>query len=212
MTESKTQKYKIVASSEVEFHPASRKPRSVTRIKNREVIDFSNWDIFELAFNTKIRRAVQNEIEASGAGNAAFRSVSGTSLAHLLCESRIAQFLLRDKALLFPSSLNVLLALFSDFFTDGDLIIVDEKTDNPGYVNVFFSQTYDEDSDGWEYKYCGTREDFFTLDIYEPDQHIISGEAKLKFKRVKKNGAPDDAGLEKTLLIEMKFYDYYEVK
>jgi hypothetical protein len=95
---------------------------------------------------------------------------------------------------------------------NSNLNIVDEKTDNPSYINVFFSQTYDEDSDGWEYKYCGTKDDFFRLDIYDPGQHIISGEAQLKFKRVKKNNVPDDAGLEKTLLIELKFYDYYEVK
>jgi len=95
---------------------------------------------------------------------------------------------------------------------NSDLTIIDYKTAEPDFVNVFFSQTYDEDLDGWEYKYCETNEDYFKLDTYDTTNHIISGSAQLRFKRVKKHGAPDGADLEKTLLIEIRFHDYYEVK
>ncbi len=77
---------------------------------------------------------------------------------------------------------------------------------------MVFSKTYDEDSDGWEYKYCETKDDYFKLNTYDPANQIISGSSQLRFKRVKKHGAPDGADLEKTLLIEMRFHDYYEVK
>ncbi len=95
---------------------------------------------------------------------------------------------------------------------NSDLAIIDYKTTEPDFVNVFFSQVYGEDSDGWEYKYCETNEDYFKLDTYDTTKQIISGSAQLRFKRVKKHGVPDDADLEKTLMVEIRFHDYYEVK
>jgi hypothetical protein len=79
-------------------------------------------------------------------------------------------------------------------------------------VAVFFSQTYLDDLDGWEYKYCGSKEDLFIIEKFDLENQILYCKGKLKFKRTKKHGAPGGAGIDKIIYIEFVFHDYFEIK
>ena len=86
-----------------EFHTRLSRNSSYIEIRGKRALDFTNWDILNLGSNKKIIKAFQSELEQSGLGVSASRLGSGTLLAHVACEKRLAEFFHTQSALLFSS-------------------------------------------------------------------------------------------------------------
>ena len=102
----------------------------------------------------------------------------------------------------------------STFFPENskDYIVNDEPFQYPGNMAVSFNQSYDEDLNGWEYKYCGSKDDYFKLEKFDITNQLMSAKGLLRFKRIKKNGAPGGTGIDKVIYVEFAFHDYFEIK
>lgn len=100
-------------------------------IKDRELIDLTSWDVFDLNHDARVKRALQSEVELNGISAASSRLVSGTSPVHLACEIRLARFLGAERAVLFSSRNQACLSLIASIAREGDCVLVDDTTQNP---------------------------------------------------------------------------------
>lgn len=123
---------KLSASESVqEFHSVKYRDNGYVEIRGKKVLNLTSWDFFDLNSNRAVRHALQGEVEESGINSRSSRMSSGTSPAHLLCESRIAKFLSCEKSLLFSSKNQAILSLFSYLLSENDQVLIDEHIQSP---------------------------------------------------------------------------------
>ncbi len=75
----------------------------------------------------------------------------------------------------------------------------------------FFSQTIDEDLDGYDYKLIDAEEGFFNIEHLDTVKREVKGRFRAKFKRTSKNGNKN-LGLPKFIQVDGVFnepYQYY---
>ncbi len=101
------------------------------QIRGSSVVDFTNWDFFDLNSDSRVKRALQVEVEQNGISAGSARLSSGTLPAHLTCEARLAKFLGTESAVLFSSRNQAVLSLIAGLVREGDCVLVDEALQSP---------------------------------------------------------------------------------
>jgi 8-amino-7-oxononanoate synthase len=94
--------------------------------RNRDLFDFSSFDVLALSEQKSVRRAVQESLEVSGFGSASSRKNVGTRAEHLVCEKALAKFFGLPQALLFSSRNQAIYSLLATLLTEHDQLICDE--------------------------------------------------------------------------------------
>lgn len=98
--------------------------------KEKKLIDFTNWDLFDVTSNPEVLKAIHRELESVGLGGNP-RLACGTFLHHLALEKRIARFLGFESAALFTSRNQAVLSLVTALLDERSIAIVDELLQSP---------------------------------------------------------------------------------
>lgn len=104
---------------------AARRSSGKVFFRNRELHDFSCFDVLGLAHSRRVRRSAQEAIESIGIGNSGSRKSAGTSSAHIICERNLAAFFGYDRALLFSSKNQVVFSLLATILREQDQVYCD---------------------------------------------------------------------------------------
>ncbi len=132
LTELKLELEKLAAQGRVkEFHPVRGRDGVSINIRDKNVIDFSNWDFLCVRKNKNAIRVMCQHAEVGLVGSGSSRACSGTFDAHLRCEERLAKFFGTQSALLFSSKNQAVLSLITSLISEHDLIIYDEAIQSP---------------------------------------------------------------------------------
>lgn len=119
------------------FDPAHPVENGEIEIRGRRVLNFTSWDLLGINGERSFRRAIQGEIEEGGVSLPSPRLVSGTSLEHVLCESRIAQLFGTESSVLFGSRNQVILSLITALLSERDLLLYDELLLGPAADSAY---------------------------------------------------------------------------
>jgi len=95
------------------------------RINNRRLIDFSNWDVFNLTGRRDFRKSL-HEFADRGSGRLSL-SRGGWTRYHRAAESSLASFLGCEDALLLSSRNQAIFSFILNTLADHDLLFVDEE-------------------------------------------------------------------------------------
>lgn len=95
-------------------------------LEKKPVTLFCSNDYLALSFDKELRKAAARFIENNGLGSGAARLISGTRPLHLEFERRLAQFLGKEKALLYSSGYLANLGVLSALLGENDLIVMDK--------------------------------------------------------------------------------------
>lgn len=112
-------------------------PAPEIMIRNRHVIDFTNWDVLNLRNHPAVRRTLQQTAEAQGLGRAAARLASGTDSLHLELENRLAQLVGCEAAILFSSRNQAVLSMIISLGHESDVMVYDEELRAPAADAAF---------------------------------------------------------------------------
>lgn len=122
----------LAASSKLkEFHTRVSRAPNVIEIRGKQVVDFTSWDFLGLGQNKKVVRALQVEAENFGVSANSSRLNSGTTLAHVNLEKRIASFFGTQSALLFSQKNQAVLSLIHALTNESDIVFYDENMQSP---------------------------------------------------------------------------------
>lgn len=99
---------------------------NVVSVNNKTCIDFSSNDYLGIANHTKVKQAFIKATNEYGVGSCSSALVSGYSKYHFQLEEKFAEFLNRDKALLFNSGYHANLAVMTTL-ADRNSIIFSDK-------------------------------------------------------------------------------------
>lgn len=117
--------------------PVSRQPGAVVIARGREYVDYSNWDIFGLAGNAGIKRAVHRAIDRLGVCEPSSRLAAGTSYDLIALEERIAAFLGEEAAVLFGSKNQAVWSLITGLLREGDTLFTEDSCMSPAADAAF---------------------------------------------------------------------------
>jgi 7-keto-8-aminopelargonate synthetase-like enzyme len=120
-----------LAGRERHFHEAISRQDGCVSLRGRTVIDFSNWDRYDLGHHPALRREAQRVIEEHGLSGSAARGSSGTSALHVACERRIAEFMGFEAAAIFSSKNQAVFSLLTALASERDVVIFDEGMQSP---------------------------------------------------------------------------------
>lgn len=93
-----------------------------------------------------------------------------------------------------------------------EYVLMAEESEETMTMQVAFTQIYDEDLPGWDYKFTNSNDNYFFIEKLDTLNNTVSGRGLLKFKRTKTNGVSGGAGLDASIECEFKFNDYFEEK
>ncbi len=94
------------------------------KFDNRRLIDFANWDVFDLSSRRDFRK-IHQEFSGRGAGRLSL-SRGGWTRYHRAAESALASFLGCDDALLLSSRNQAIFSFVLNTLADQDILFVDE--------------------------------------------------------------------------------------
>jgi 8-amino-7-oxononanoate synthase len=100
---------------------------AAVEIAGKNVINFASNDYLGLAADPRLARAAAAAFENTGVGRGASPLVSGRSAIHEQLEQRLAEFLLTEAALLFPTSFAANAGIIPALVGEGDAIYGDAK-------------------------------------------------------------------------------------
>lgn len=125
-----------------------------TEYRGRKVVDFTNWDYLSLRSHKKIAAAIHDSLEHTTSSISSPRLLSGTRLAHLSLEERVAKYLSVEAALLFSSRNQAVFSLIASVLNETDIIIVEESTNAPAsdaaYLVGAGFQFFSFSTEGWK--------------------------------------------------------------
>lgn len=104
--------------------PVEEEGSPYVRVKNRRLIDFANWDVFDLASRRDFKKSL-HEFAGRGSGRLSL-SRGGWTKYHRAAESSLASFLGCEDALLLSSRNQAIFSFVLNCLTDQDLLYVDE--------------------------------------------------------------------------------------
>jgi 7-keto-8-aminopelargonate synthetase-like enzyme len=113
------------------FSPYIHKYGAEIEIRGKRTIDFTSFDFFNLRQDPRLKKAALAGIEAAGFGSSSSRLLSGTSLAHVVAEKRLASFLMEEDAVFFSSRNQSTLSLITALLGERDAVLVDEICQSP---------------------------------------------------------------------------------
>lgn len=108
---------------------------STVEIQGRQKVVFCSNNYLSLADNSKIIEAVTGAMASYGSGAAASRLISGTMSPHIELERKLAQFLQKEAALIFPSGWMANEAVIRTIAGRGDLVLLD-KLDHASIIDA----------------------------------------------------------------------------
>lgn len=100
-------------------------------VRGRRVVDLSNWDLFGLREDSRLKRIVHEAVESDAMGSAVSQVVGGTPLSLSLAEERLSVFFGQESSLLFSSRNQAVLTLVTNLFNEKDLLLVEEDLQSP---------------------------------------------------------------------------------
>jgi glycine C-acetyltransferase len=100
--------------------------RSLIRVGGREVINFCANNYLGLANHPEVVKAAEEGLRAYGYGLASVRFICGTQDLHKQLEKAIAQFFLKEDAILYTSCFDANGGLFESLLGENDAILSDE--------------------------------------------------------------------------------------
>lgn len=115
----------VAAAGPSYIDASARRKDGKVLFRNRELHDFSRFDVLGLAQHQKVKRAAQEVIETSGISNCGSRRNAGTSEAHLICEKSLATFFGYERSLLFSSRNQAVFSLLATLLREQDLVYCD---------------------------------------------------------------------------------------
>lgn len=95
-------------------------------VNNQKILNFSSNDYLGLANNAAIKTAFQQGLELYGVGSGASHLICGHSNIHSQLEQALAEFLNRDRVLLFSTGYMANLGIISSLLTRKDSAILDK--------------------------------------------------------------------------------------
>ncbi len=95
------------------------------RVDGRDCVNFCSNDYLGLATHVEVRRAMSAAAERYGAGSGAAHLVTGHSAEHHALEEELAEFVGRERALLFSTGYMANLGVASALLTRGDAVFED---------------------------------------------------------------------------------------
>ena len=104
-------------------------------IDDRSFINFSSNDYLGLANNENIKRFLIDAVQECGAGAGASQLVTGHSIKHSELETKLANWLERDRALVFSSGYLANLAIASSLI-DKSTIIIQDKLNHASLIDA----------------------------------------------------------------------------
>lgn len=110
-------------SSYVGIGPYTSRRFGVCHVQGRTLIDFTNWDVFEVGRNRSVIDAVHREVELEGIGGASSRFLGGHSPALHSAEVRWASLMGVERAILMSSRNQALFSLLTQRLRAGDEIL-----------------------------------------------------------------------------------------
>jgi len=113
------------------FSPLGSRQGAMISYKNKKLVDFTNWDLFDVSSNQMVLNAVHKGLEDWGLGANAPRLSTGTNLQHLAFERRLASFLGLERTLLFTSRNQAVLSLVTALLNEQCVAFVDELIQSP---------------------------------------------------------------------------------
>jgi 8-amino-7-oxononanoate synthase len=99
---------------------------SVINIEGEEYINFSSNDYLGFANNKKLKEQMVQAVEKYGLGAGSSQLLVGHSLAHSELESRLAEFLHREAALVFSTGYQANLAIASALIDENTVVLQDK--------------------------------------------------------------------------------------
>ncbi|NMC64416.1 MAG: pyridoxal phosphate-dependent aminotransferase family protein [SAR324 cluster bacterium] len=114
-----------------DFSPLRDRQGATISYKNKKLVDFTNWDLFDVSSNQTVLNVVHKGLEEWGLGANAPRLSTGTNLQHLAFEKRLASFLGLERSLLFTSRNQAVLSLVTALLNEQCVAFVDELIQSP---------------------------------------------------------------------------------
>jgi len=108
------------------FRSIESEQDTVVKIKGKDVLMFGSNSYLGLTTHPKLKEAAKVAIDKYGSGTAGSRFLNGTLDLHLELESKIANFIGKDAALVFSTGFQVNLGVISSLPGRHDHIILDE--------------------------------------------------------------------------------------
>ncbi len=106
---------------------------TLIKMEGRDTILFCSNNYLNLAGHPEIKQAVRNTVEKFGYGSAASRLISGSMAPHIELETKLAQFLQKQNALVFPAGYMANEAVIRTIPQKGDIVLLD-KLDHASIV------------------------------------------------------------------------------
>lgn len=112
--------------STIEHSIVSKQGREIVLQGGKCLINFCTNNYLGLASNSSIADAAKSAIDECGYGLASVRFICGTQSKHTLLESKIANFLSMENAILFPSCFDANTGFFEAILGEDDAVISDK--------------------------------------------------------------------------------------
>lgn len=110
----------------IEHSIVSKQGREIVLQDGKCLINFCTNNYLGLASNSSIADAAKSAIDECGYGLASVRFICGTQSQHALLETKIAGFLSKENAILFPSCFDANTGFFEAILGEDDAVISDE--------------------------------------------------------------------------------------
>lgn len=107
---------------------------SIINIEGEEYINFSSNDYLGFANNKKLKEQMIDAVQQYGLGAGSSQLLVGHSLAHRQLETRLAEFLNREAALVFSTGYQANLAIASTLI-DEDTIVLQDKLNHASLID-----------------------------------------------------------------------------
>lgn len=109
----------------------ARSRSGVTNLNEKDFIDYSNWDIFNLQKHIKSSRSLHQALESEGVHLKSRRFASGVHKAQKRLEENFSKFLFKEASVEFVNRRQAYLSLVSTLGQSGDLFVYDQEIDAP---------------------------------------------------------------------------------
>lgn len=114
----------LIMPTEIGVGPYTSRRFGVCQLQGRTVVDFTNWDIFELGRHPEVVNAVHRELEIEGIGGASPRMLGGYSPALHSAELVWAKFMRAESAMLVSSRNQALFSLMTQRLSRGGEVLM----------------------------------------------------------------------------------------
>lgn len=121
------------------FHKLETKQAPIVKMENHEVLMFGSNNYLGLTSNLEIIKDTKEALDKYGTGVSGSRFLNGTLDMHLELEEKLAKFLNKEKAALFPTGFQANLGIISGILQRHDLVFCDKENHASIYDGIKLS-------------------------------------------------------------------------